>query len=150
MHHFRKRFASLPSIIDYLQDLMEITKELNTRYHERQKEKNKSQEERTEVSKSSSSNPQNSSSSRHKMKKKYHFKKRDKPHSSLFNKDHKLMGSEKERILKEGFCAYCGGNDNIEDCVKRPQNQLTQPGKILSEVHVVFNGLNYFPPRAKL
>ncbi|MBW0486279.1 hypothetical protein O181_025994 [Austropuccinia psidii MF-1] len=47
IHHFRKTFssrivnqlASHPSRIDSIQDLMNITLELYTRYHERQKEK---------------------------------------------------------------------------------------------------------------
>ncbi|MBW0515186.1 hypothetical protein O181_054901 [Austropuccinia psidii MF-1] len=47
IHHFRKglpsrifnHLASHPSRIDSLQDLMDITLELNTRYHEREKEK---------------------------------------------------------------------------------------------------------------
>ncbi|MBW0470690.1 hypothetical protein O181_010405 [Austropuccinia psidii MF-1] len=45
IHHFRKgfpsrildQFASHPSRIDSLQDLMDVTLELDTRYHERQK-----------------------------------------------------------------------------------------------------------------
>ncbi|MBW0577225.1 hypothetical protein O181_116940, partial [Austropuccinia psidii MF-1] len=115
----------LPSSnIDSLQDLMDITLELDTRYHERQKEKNHHQEKKPEASKSNSSHPQNSSSSSHKKKK--HFQKRDKPHSSLLNKDFKLMNSEKERRIKEGLCTYCGGKHSLESCFKRPQNKLTQ------------------------
>ncbi|MBW0538782.1 hypothetical protein O181_078497 [Austropuccinia psidii MF-1] len=101
---------------------MDITLELDTRYHERQKEK------KPEASKSNSSHPQNSSSSSHKKKK--NFQKRDKPHSYLLNRDFKLMNSEKERRIKEGLCTYCG--------------------KSLSEDHVVFNGLHCSPSRAQL
>ncbi|MBW0518384.1 hypothetical protein O181_058099 [Austropuccinia psidii MF-1] len=103
---------------------MDITLELDTRYHERQKEKSHHQEKNPEASKSNSSHPQNSSTSSQKKK---NFQKRDKPHSSLFNKDFKLMNSEKERIIKEGLCTYCGGKHSLESCLKRPQNKLTQP-----------------------
>ncbi|MBW0503258.1 hypothetical protein O181_042973, partial [Austropuccinia psidii MF-1] len=65
IQHFRKglasRFldqsASYPSQIDSLQDLMDITLECDTRYHERQKEKNHFQEKKPEASNLVSSNP---------------------------------------------------------------------------------------------
>ncbi|MBW0533386.1 hypothetical protein O181_073101 [Austropuccinia psidii MF-1] len=68
IHHFRNglasrildQLASHPSNIDYLQDLMEISLELDTRYHERQKEKNHYQEKKPEASNSNSSHHQNS------------------------------------------------------------------------------------------
>ncbi|MBW0475198.1 hypothetical protein O181_014913 [Austropuccinia psidii MF-1] len=112
------QLASHPSSIDYLQELIDITLELDTRYHERQKEKN------PEALKSNSSHPQNSSSPSHKKQK--NFQKRDKPHSSLLNKDFKSMNSEKGRRIKEGLCTYCGGKNSLESCFKRPQNKLTQ------------------------
>ncbi|MBW0587918.1 hypothetical protein O181_127633 [Austropuccinia psidii MF-1] len=101
IHHLRKGFpsrildqlASHPSRIDYLQDLIDITLELDTRYHERQKEKNHYQDKKPEASKLISSHPQNSSISSHKKKK--NFQKRNKPHSSLLNKDFELMNYEK-------------------------------------------------------
>ncbi|MBW0554685.1 hypothetical protein O181_094400 [Austropuccinia psidii MF-1] len=70
IHHFRKGFPSIildqlashPSRIDSLQDLMDITLELGTRYHERQNEKSHHQDKKPEASKSNSSHPQNSSS----------------------------------------------------------------------------------------
>ncbi|MBW0578620.1 hypothetical protein O181_118335 [Austropuccinia psidii MF-1] len=70
IHHFRKglpsrildQLASHPSRIDSLQDLMDITLNLDTRYHERQNEKSHHQEKKQEGSKSSSSHRQNSSS----------------------------------------------------------------------------------------
>ncbi|MBW0483978.1 hypothetical protein O181_023693 [Austropuccinia psidii MF-1] len=112
------QLASHPSRIDSIQDLMDVTLELNTRYHEREKEK------KTEASKSISSHPQNSSSS---INKKKNFQKRDKPHSSFLNKDFKLMNSEKERRIKEGLCTYCDGKHSLESCLKRPKTNLTQP-----------------------
>ncbi|MBW0538012.1 hypothetical protein O181_077727 [Austropuccinia psidii MF-1] len=59
IHHFRKvlasrildQLASHPSNIDSLQDLMDVSLELDTRYHERQKEKNHHQEKKPEASK---------------------------------------------------------------------------------------------------
>ncbi|MBW0572790.1 hypothetical protein O181_112505 [Austropuccinia psidii MF-1] len=106
------------------EDLMDITLELDTRYHERQKEKNHHQEKKPEASKSNYAHPQNSSSSSHKQKK--NFQKRDKPHSSLLNKYFKLINSEKERRIKEGLCTYCGWKHSLESCFKMPQNKLTQ------------------------
>ncbi|MBW0553638.1 hypothetical protein O181_093353 [Austropuccinia psidii MF-1] len=108
-----------------LQDLLDITLELDTRYHERQNEKSNHQEKNPEASNSNSSHPQKSSSSSQKNKK--NFQKRDMPHSSLLNKDFKLMNYEKERTIKEGLCIYCGGNHSLESSFKRPQNMLTQP-----------------------
>ncbi|MBW0580157.1 hypothetical protein O181_119872 [Austropuccinia psidii MF-1] len=134
IHHFRKGFpsrildqlASHPSRIESLQDLMDVTVELDTRYHERQKEK------KPEASKSISSHPQNSSSSSQKKKK--NFQKRDKPHSSFLNKDFKLMNSEKKIRIKEGLYTYCGGKHSLESCFKRAQNKLTQlSGKFPSQ-----------------
>ncbi|MBW0548239.1 hypothetical protein O181_087954 [Austropuccinia psidii MF-1] len=110
IYHFRRglasrildQLASHPSSIYSLQYLMDITLELDTRYHERQKEKNHHQENKPESSKSNSSHPQNSSSSSHKKKK--NFQKRDKPHFSLLNTDFKLMNSEKEKRIKDSLC----------------------------------------------
>ncbi|MBW0500237.1 hypothetical protein O181_039952 [Austropuccinia psidii MF-1] len=70
IHHFRKGFpsrildqlASHPSRIDFLQDLMDVTLELDTRYHEGQKQKGNYQEKNPEALKSNSSHHQNSSS----------------------------------------------------------------------------------------
>ncbi|MBW0526679.1 hypothetical protein O181_066394 [Austropuccinia psidii MF-1] len=131
IHNFRKglpsrtldQLASHPSIIDSLPDLMDITLEPDTRYHERQNEKSHHKEKKPEASKSNSSHPQNSSSSSQKKKK--NFPERDKPHSSLLNKDFRLMNYEKERRIKEGLCTYCGGKNSLEFCFKRPQNKPT-------------------------
>ncbi|MBW0512358.1 hypothetical protein O181_052073 [Austropuccinia psidii MF-1] len=72
-----------------LQDLMDITLELDTRYHERQKKKINHQEKKPEASKSNYSHPQNSSSLNQKKKK--NFQKGDKLHFSFLNKDFKLI-----------------------------------------------------------
>ncbi|MBW0585958.1 hypothetical protein O181_125673 [Austropuccinia psidii MF-1] len=62
------QLASHPSRIDSLQDLMDITPDLDTSYHERQNEKSHHQEKQPEASKSNSSHHQNSSSSSQKKK----------------------------------------------------------------------------------
>ncbi|MBW0496270.1 hypothetical protein O181_035985 [Austropuccinia psidii MF-1] len=71
--------------------------------------------------------PQGSSSKRphHRTNKKgkQFQSSKDKPHAALLNKDNKLIGSEKERRIKEGLCTYCGGKHPIEKCFKRPQNR---------------------------
>ncbi|MBW0524201.1 hypothetical protein O181_063916 [Austropuccinia psidii MF-1] len=140
INHFRKglpssileQLASHPSRIDSLQDLMNITLELDTTYHERQNEKSNNQGKNPEASESDSSHPQNFPSSSQRKKK--NFQKREKPHSSFLNKYFKLMNSEKERRIKEGSCTYCGGKYSLESCFKRPRNQLAQiSGKFPSQ-----------------
>ncbi|MBW0494017.1 hypothetical protein O181_033732 [Austropuccinia psidii MF-1] len=131
INHLRKGFPSriLDQLatntprIDSLQHLMDITLELDMRYHERQKQKSHHQKKNPEASKSSSSQPQSSSNSNQKKK---NFQKRDNPHSSLFNKDFKLMNSEKNKN-QGGLCTYCGGKHSFESFLKRPQNKITQP-----------------------
>ncbi|MBW0530894.1 hypothetical protein O181_070609 [Austropuccinia psidii MF-1] len=122
------QFAFYPGSFDTLQELMEINLELDTRYHERQKEKGSHQEKKPPVTGSKSSRPPQESSSKmphHKKNKKgKQFQaSKDNPHSSLLNKDNKLIGSEKERRIKEGLCTYCGGKHPIEKGFKRPQNK---------------------------
>ncbi|MBW0489401.1 hypothetical protein O181_029116 [Austropuccinia psidii MF-1] len=108
-----------------LEELTDMTLELDTRNYERKKKKIHNQEKKPEASKSSSSHPQNSPSSN---------QKRDKPHSSLLNKDFKVIASEKERRIKDGLCTYCGGKHSHESCFKRPHNKLAQPsGKYPSQ-----------------
>ncbi|MBW0560526.1 hypothetical protein O181_100241 [Austropuccinia psidii MF-1] len=122
------QLASYPGNFDTLQELMDITLELDTRYLERQKGKGSHQEKKPRVTGSNSSRPPQDSASRrpHRKKKKKgkHFQSsKDKPHAALLNKDNKLYGSEKERRIKEGLCTYCGEKHPIEKCFKRPQNK---------------------------
>ncbi|MBW0484841.1 hypothetical protein O181_024556 [Austropuccinia psidii MF-1] len=104
---------------------MDITLALDIRYHKRKKKKSYHQENKHGASKSNSSHPQNSSSPNQKKEKNLH--KRDKPHSSLLDRDFKLMGSEKQRRIKEGLCFYRGRKHILESHFKRPQTQLSQP-----------------------
>ncbi|MBW0485896.1 hypothetical protein O181_025611 [Austropuccinia psidii MF-1] len=107
---------------------MDITLELDTRYHERQKEKGGNQEKKPPVTRSNVLRlPQDSSLKRahHKNNKKGKQCQvsKDKPHAALHNKDNKLIGSEKERRIKAGLSTYCGGNHSIEKFFKRPQSK---------------------------
>ncbi|MBW0553509.1 hypothetical protein O181_093224 [Austropuccinia psidii MF-1] len=107
---------------------MDITLELDTRYHERQKEKGSQQEKNPPFTRSNPLRPPQESSSKrphHKKNKKgKQFQdSKDKPHSALLNKENILISSEKEGRIKEGLCTYCGGNNPIEKCFKRPQNK---------------------------
>ncbi|MBW0510257.1 hypothetical protein O181_049972 [Austropuccinia psidii MF-1] len=92
---------------------MDITLELDTRYHERQKEKGIHQEKKPPITGSNSSRPPQWSSpkwphhTKNKNGKKFQVSK-DKPHYALINKDNKFIGSEKEGRIKEGLCTYCG------------------------------------------
>ncbi|MBW0472946.1 hypothetical protein O181_012661 [Austropuccinia psidii MF-1] len=103
IHHVRNgllsricdQLASHPSRINSLQDLMDITLELYTMYHERKNEKSSHQEKKPEAPKSNSSHLQNSSYSSQKKKK--NFQKRDKPYSSFLNEHFKSMISEKKK-----------------------------------------------------
>ncbi|MBW0468567.1 hypothetical protein O181_008282 [Austropuccinia psidii MF-1] len=114
--------------------------ELDTRYHERQKDNKNYQEKNTEASKSTSSHHKNSSISSHK-KKNSRIQKRDKPHSSHLNSDHRLMGSEKERVIKEGLCTYCGRKSSLE--ASEPAyptiRQISQEGKSLIFSQLLFD-----------
>ncbi|MBW0552647.1 hypothetical protein O181_092362 [Austropuccinia psidii MF-1] len=122
------QLASYPGSFETLQELMDITLELDTRYHERQKEKGSHQEKKADVTGSNSSRPpQDSSSKRPHQKKNKKGKQfqdsKDKPHYALLNKDNKSIGSEKERQIKEVLCTYCGGKHPIEKCFKRPHKK---------------------------
>ncbi|MBW0549421.1 hypothetical protein O181_089136 [Austropuccinia psidii MF-1] len=120
-----KELISMSTEEDWNQDCW--TK-LDTRYHERQKEKGGNKEKKPPVTGfNQSRNPQNSSSKRphqkkNKKGKQFQFSK-EKPHAALLNKDNKLIGSEKERRIKEGLCTYCGGKQPIKKCFKRPQKK---------------------------
>ncbi|MBW0533540.1 hypothetical protein O181_073255 [Austropuccinia psidii MF-1] len=136
IHAYRRGLASrlldqlafYPGNFDTLQELMDITLKLDTRYHERQKEKGSHHKKKPPVTGSNPPRPPQDSSSKmphHKKNKKgKQFQaSRDKPHSALLNKDNNLICSEKERRIKEGLCTDCGGKHPIEKCFKRPQNR---------------------------
>ncbi|MBW0540096.1 hypothetical protein O181_079811 [Austropuccinia psidii MF-1] len=122
------QLASHPGTFDTLQELMDVTLELDTRYHERQKEKGGNQERRPPVTGSNSSRPpQNSYSRRPHHRKKKKGKQvqasKEKPDSALLNKNNKLIGSGMQRRIKKGLCTYCSGKHPIEKCFKRPNNK---------------------------
>ncbi|MBW0477438.1 hypothetical protein O181_017153 [Austropuccinia psidii MF-1] len=120
------QLTSHPGIFDTLKDLMDITLELDTMYHERQKEKGGNEEKKPPAILSTPSRPPQGSSSKrpHPMKNKKGKKfqsSKDNPHAFILNKDNKLISPEKERRIEEGPCTYCGGEHPIEKCFKRPQ-----------------------------
>ncbi|MBW0504814.1 hypothetical protein O181_044529 [Austropuccinia psidii MF-1] len=121
------QLASYPGAFDTIQELMDITLELDTRYHQRKKEKGGNQEKKPPFTRSNFSRPpQDSSSKRPHPKKNKKGKQsqvsKDKPHAALLNKDNKSIVCEKERRIKEGLCTYCSGKHPIEKFFKRPQN----------------------------
>ncbi|MBW0494997.1 hypothetical protein O181_034712 [Austropuccinia psidii MF-1] len=122
------QLASHPHTFDTLQELMDITLELDTRLHDIQKEKGSHQDKKPPVTGSNSLGPPQDSSS-----KKPHHKKsnkgknfqvsKDRTHVTLLNKDNELVGSEKGMRIREALCTYCGGKHPIEKCFKWPQNR---------------------------
>ncbi|MBW0471140.1 hypothetical protein O181_010855 [Austropuccinia psidii MF-1] len=122
------QLASHHGTFDSLPELMDINLELDTRYHDRQKEKGSHQKKKPTVTVSNSLRPPQDSS----IKKPHHKKRKkdknfqvskDKPHASLLNRDNKSIGPEKERRIKEGLCMYCAGKKPLEKFLKRPQNR---------------------------
>ncbi|MBW0485410.1 hypothetical protein O181_025125 [Austropuccinia psidii MF-1] len=90
------QLASHPGSFDSLQQLMEITFPLNTRYHERQKEKYGNQEKNPQFQGSNSFRPPQISSSKksHTKKKGKNFQvSKHRTHAALLNEDEKLIGS---------------------------------------------------------
>ncbi|MBW0502059.1 hypothetical protein O181_041774 [Austropuccinia psidii MF-1] len=150
------QLAPYPGNFDTLQELMDITLEFDISYYERQKEKVSHQEKKPPVTGSNSSMPPQDS-----YPKRPHHKKnkkgkqfqvlKDTPHSALLNKNNKLIGSVKERRIKEGLCTYFGGKHPIEKCFKRPQNKPgssrgfpSKKGKALVGIMMCSMALTYF------
>ncbi|MBW0475380.1 hypothetical protein O181_015095 [Austropuccinia psidii MF-1] len=109
-----------PGNFDTLQELIYITLELDTRYHERKKEEGGHQDKNPPVTGFNPYRPPQDSSSEKphhkKIKKGKNFQvSKDRPHSAFLNKDNKLIGFEKERRIKEGLCTCWGGKHPIEN-----------------------------------
>ncbi|MBW0514056.1 hypothetical protein O181_053771 [Austropuccinia psidii MF-1] len=136
IHFYRRELASrlLDQLaahhgnFDPLQEIIDVTLELDTRYHETHKEKGGNKEKKPPVSGSNPSRPPKGSSlkrphpKKNKKGKKLQASK-NKPHATLLNNDHKIIGSEKGRRIKEGLLTYCGEKHPIAKCLKRPQNK---------------------------
>ncbi|MBW0462358.1 hypothetical protein O181_002073 [Austropuccinia psidii MF-1] len=102
------KLASHPGNFHSLQEPMDITLELDNRYHERQKEKVSRPDKKSPVTGSNSfRTPQDSSSKNPHHKKSEEGKNfqvsKDKPHSALLKKENQLNFSENERSIKEGL-----------------------------------------------
>ncbi|MBW0487639.1 hypothetical protein O181_027354 [Austropuccinia psidii MF-1] len=102
---------------------MDITLELDTRYHERQKKKGSNQDKKGLLTGSNSFRPPQDSSSKKNKKGKNFQVFKDKPHAALLNKDNKSIGFEKERRIQEVLFTSCGQKHPIEKCFKRPWNR---------------------------
>ncbi|MBW0493415.1 hypothetical protein O181_033130 [Austropuccinia psidii MF-1] len=102
------QLASQPANFESLQELMDITLELDTRYHERQKEKGSHQEMKPPIIAFNSSKPPQGLFSKRpyhrKNKKGKNFQvSKDKHPPSLLDKYNRLIGSEKERSIKKVY-----------------------------------------------
>ncbi|MBW0468051.1 hypothetical protein O181_007766 [Austropuccinia psidii MF-1] len=107
---------------------MGITLQLDTRYHERKKEKGSNKEKTPPVIGSNSFRPCKDSSSKknhHKNSKKGKNIQvsKDKLNSSILNKKNNSIGSEKEKRIKEVSFTYCDGKHPIEKLFKGPHNR---------------------------
>ncbi|MBW0483929.1 hypothetical protein O181_023644 [Austropuccinia psidii MF-1] len=113
-----------PGDFDSLQELIDIILEWDTRYHERHKKKGGNQEKNPPFTGFNSFRPTQYSS----LKKPHHKKNfqvsKDRPQAALLNEARELIGSEKERRIKEGLFTYCGGNNPIYKCFKMPHDRL--------------------------
>ncbi|MBW0467358.1 hypothetical protein O181_007073 [Austropuccinia psidii MF-1] len=107
---------------------MDVTLELDTRYHERQKQNGGNEEKKPLVMGFNPSRLSQGSSSRrphhkkNKKGKKFQYSK-DKPHAALLNKGNKSISSKKERRIKEGLFTYCGGKHPIEKMIQETPEQ---------------------------
>ncbi|MBW0532139.1 hypothetical protein O181_071854 [Austropuccinia psidii MF-1] len=93
-----EQLASHPASFDTLQEFVDIILTLDTRYHERQKEKGGSQEKNPPLTGTHSLRPNQDSSSKkphhRKNKRGKNFKvSKDKPHAVILNEENQLIGS---------------------------------------------------------
>ncbi|MBW0579795.1 hypothetical protein O181_119510 [Austropuccinia psidii MF-1] len=115
------QLASYAGNYDTLQELMDITLELDTRYHERQKEKGSHKEKKPPVTGSNSSRPpQNSSSKRPHHKK----NKKGKPHSPLPNKDIRLIVLKRRGGSMKGYVLIVVGNTQLKNASRDLRTSL--------------------------
>ncbi|MBW0478129.1 hypothetical protein O181_017844 [Austropuccinia psidii MF-1] len=144
-----------PGNFDRLQELMEITLQLDIRYHDRKNENGGNQEKQHTVTGSNSFRPAQDSYSKnphHEKNKGKNFQvSKDNPHAACLNKEKKLIDSEKVRRIKEGLCNYCGGRHPTEKCFKIPQNRPgylrgfpSKQGRALVIIMMCSMALTYF------
>ncbi|KAI9604432.1 hypothetical protein KEM48_000355 [Puccinia striiformis f. sp. tritici PST-130] len=95
------------------------TLKIDTRHHERQKEKkreNGSQPTQPKKDTSKTTSSSTPSTSRNPSTSKSTSKTPSEITKVL--EGGRLMANEKERRAKAGLCAYCGGKHNVDDCIK--------------------------------
>ena len=128
MFHFRKGLptrvldllAQNTEVFDTLSELIEATLKIDTRHHERQKEKkreNGSQPTQPKKDTSKTTSSSTPSTSRNPSTSKSTSKTPSEITKVL--EGGRLMANEKERRAKAGLCAYCGGKHNVDDCIKK-------------------------------
>ncbi|MBW0464534.1 hypothetical protein O181_004249 [Austropuccinia psidii MF-1] len=107
IHVQRRSFESIlfyqlsyhPGNVDGIQELRDMTLELDTRYHEKQKEKGSHQEKKPQVTSPNSFRPLQASS----FTKPHQKKNKGKYfHVALLNEDNTLIHSKQNRMIKEG------------------------------------------------
>ncbi|KAI9616314.1 hypothetical protein KEM48_005228 [Puccinia striiformis f. sp. tritici PST-130] len=112
--------AQNTEVFDTLSELIEATLKIDTRHHERQKEKKRENISQPSQHKKDTAKPA-SSSTPSTLK----FASASKPASKTPSEITKvleggrLMANEKERHAKAGLCAYCGGKHDVDDCIKK-------------------------------
>ena len=132
MFHFQKglpaglldQLTTHHSHINSLLELINITLEFDTCYHERQKEKRR--ETPGFHSKSAERRPEKEKFVLHTQPRSFVPSKKEpttstsKPRSELpLNALGKLREGEKDRREKAGLCVYCGGKHSLEECDKK-------------------------------
>ncbi|KAI9607717.1 hypothetical protein KEM48_003467 [Puccinia striiformis f. sp. tritici PST-130] len=112
--------AQNTEVFDTLSELIEATLKIDTRHHERQKEKkreNGSQPTQPKKDTSKTTSSSTPSTSRNPSTSKSTSKTPSEITKVL--EGGRLMANEKERRAKAGLCAYCGGKHNVDDCIKK-------------------------------
>ncbi|KAI9627257.1 hypothetical protein KEM48_009882 [Puccinia striiformis f. sp. tritici PST-130] len=128
MFHFQKGLptrvldllAQNTEVFDTLLELIEATLKIDTRHHERQKEKkreNDSQPSQPKKDTSKTASSSTPSTSRNPSTSKSTSKNPSEITKVL--EGGMLMANEKERRAKAGLCVYCGGKHNVDDCIKK-------------------------------
>ncbi|KAH9440898.1 hypothetical protein Pst134EB_029550 [Puccinia striiformis f. sp. tritici] len=110
--------AQNPEVFDTLSELIEATLKINTRHHERQKEKKRENTSQPSQHKKDTGKPATHPST---SASKFALKPAAKTPSEITKvlEGGRLVADEKERRAKAGLCAYCGGKHKLDDCAKK-------------------------------
>ncbi|KAI9626460.1 hypothetical protein H4Q26_017833 [Puccinia striiformis f. sp. tritici PST-130] len=117
---FESQLVTLMATPMNFEPLNTTTLKIDTRHHERQKEKkreNGSQPTQPKKDTSKTTSSSTPSTSRNPSTSKSTSKTPSEITKVL--EGGRLMANEKERRAKAGLCAYCGGKHNVDDCIKK-------------------------------